>query len=146
MMDNWMQEIGGLLGLIAVGLAGFGFYSRNKRQKIIDWPETTAEVTEYLGAYKQKYNEDSTSAIKWHEFKISYVVNGETVESEIKHHVKNKFRIGDRIPVKYDPSDPTKQYDHYNAQSPWAKGTAQFITAAALMVIGIIVFVLASPK
>ena len=50
-----MQEIGGLLGFIAVIFICFGFYSRQKRQKIIDWPETTAEVIEYLGSYRHVF-------------------------------------------------------------------------------------------
>ena len=147
-MDNWMQEIGGLLGFIAVVFICFGFYSRKKRQRIIDWPETTAEVIEYLGAYRKAMSsdEDSTSSMTWHKFKISYMANGETVETVIEHLGKDSYKIGQKIPVRYDPSDPTKQYDHYNAQSPWATGTPQFITAAALMVVGIIIFNLGAPK
>ena len=143
-MYDWLQEIGGLLGFIAVVFVCFGFYSRKKRQRIINWPETTAEVLEYLGAYRETIDEDEGSTVTWHKFKISYMANGETVETVTKQATKNIIRIGDRIPVRYDPSDPTKYYDHYNAQSPWATGTPQFITAAVLMVCGIVFFCLAS--
>ena len=56
-----------------------------------------------------------------HNYKISYLANGEVLEDFADDSEIGINKVGDKFLIRYDPNNPTVRLKKYNVQSKWAE-------------------------
>jgi hypothetical protein len=129
--------------LIGAGVAGLGFYQRNKAQEMLAWPSVQGVVTSSGFTTERRPGETRDRWLK-EVTSYTYEVDGtKHVSTLTTHHAQ--WAPGDGTPKEAYPAGPVKVY--YNPEDP-ADGslTNQYDHAFGLLVgVGALAFILSVP-